>query len=124
MVSVVCVDNSSSPCFTGPAVVGALPCGCKPLIRSIRRPGEFPLVATLGGNSGQSWVRPGERGLESRWFVVEQLLLSSDSPTIICYITLCYYAQARLPGGCITSVLLWEEEWLVFVLTVCRPLAQ
>ena len=29
-----------------------------------------------------------------------------------------------LPGGCITSVLLWEEEWPVFVLPVCRPLAQ
>ena len=50
--------------------------------------------------------------------------LGSDSPTITRYYFVVYYAQGGLAGGCITSVLLWEEEWPVFVLPVCRPLAQ
>ena len=51
--------------------------------------------------------------------------LGSDSPTITRY----YFSSVLCTGWvgwgrCITSVLLWEEEWPVFVLPVCRPLAQ
>ena len=82
----------------------------------------------------------GERG---RWLVVEPgqlhmgwvpLLLKLVSLLLILvplllassriFVHSVLYMGGVLPGGCITSVLLWEEEWPVFVLPVCRPLAQ
>ena len=124
--------------------VGALPCGCKPLIRSIRRHraattptihnmpaaasdrGKFPLVATYDGRNkvGRGEEERGGRADGSLWgsccYCSSRLRQSHYYSVLLCGV-LC---AGWVGWGCITSVLLWEEEWPVFVLPVCRPLAQ
>ena len=97
--------NCSSPCFCPPRCCccwwwgggGALPCGCKPLIRSIRRhrvattylpytsspwPGEIPTSCYLWQ---EHWLAGAKVGWEQpgRWLVVGQLLLLLlSAPTV------------------------------------------
>ena len=92
--------------------------------------GKFPLVATYGRNTDeQPGAKVGREQERVPWQMARcgaaalgsdrVLLLLETSNTLFCIM----HGVGCL-RGCITSVLLWEDEWPVFVLPVCRPLAQ
>ena len=77
----------------------------------------------MRGADGSLWSRAAADGMGPPLLLILVLPLLLASSRILSTV-LCTYMGGLLPGGCITSVLLWEEEWPVFVLPVCRPLAQ
>ena len=89
--------------------------------------GKFPLVATYDGRNkvGRGEEERGRRADGSLWgsccYCSSRLRQSHYYSVLLCGVLCTGWAGW---GRCITSVLLWEEEWPVFVLPVCRPLAQ